>query len=165
MDNSENASPNHDRRRQKPPKGMTIADYDVGKGKPPPGAPGAPGLRMWEKGGPSPNPKGRPEKPKLGKRDLDHFLDQKVVLQTDRGPETFTKRELGYLAIANHFGKGAPWAIKLVIQHAQTRGRGKVVDPMLFDPKLTEEILRGIEEEIRKGHAGDEPDKSDGGQS
>lgn len=126
----------------KPPKGVTIADYDVGKGK-------TSRDTRWKPGCPSPNPKGRPQKPRVGKRDLNHFLDEKVDMATPRGPMTYTKRELGYLAIANHYAKGTPWAVKLVLQIQSTGEGDKPIDPLLFDPNMTAAILRQVEEEIR----------------
>jgi hypothetical protein len=136
----------------KPPKGVTIADYDVGKGK-------TPRDTRWTPKCPSPNPKGRPETPRVGKRDLNHFLDEKVEIATPKGPKTYTKRELGYLAIANHYAKGTPWAVKLVVQIQSTVKGDKPVDPLLFDPSTTDAILRQVEEEIRanKNNESDKP--------
>lgn len=132
--------PQKPRSRDRKPKGMTVADYGVGKGKPPSDT-------RWKPGCPSPNPKGRPPKPKPGARDLDYFLDQKVEVPGPNGPEVYTKRELGHLQIANQHAKGAPWAIKLV--GASQKAGSAAAEPMLFDEDLTRAIVAEAMRDLR----------------
>lgn len=115
-------------------KGVTVASYQVGKGKPPKD-------KQWKKGCPSPNPKGRPKKLKPGERDLDFFLAEKVAVPTPDGTVIMTKRELGNATIANNYARGVPWAIKLVMQHDQAAAEGAPDDPLLFDEEVTRRIL------------------------
>lgn len=123
-------------RPRRPPadKGETIAPYDVGKGKPPKHT-------RWPPGCPSPNPRGRPPKPKPGTRKFDHYLDQKVEVPGPDGKiEVMTKRELVYAQIANMAAKGNLAAVRIVLAHdAGKEGGGD--DPLLFDPELTDRLL------------------------
>ena len=123
-------------RKARVDKGETIAPYDVGKGKPPQHT-------RWPPGCPSPNPRGRPRKPKPGTRTFDHYLDQKVELPGPDGKiEVMTKRELVYAQIANMAAKGNLAAVRIVLAHdAGQVGGGD--DPLLFDPELTERLLAG----------------------
>lgn len=119
-------------------KGETIGDYEVGKGKPPKHT-------RWQPDCPSPNPKGRPPKPKPGQRKLDHYLDQIVEVPGPDGKiERMTKRELAYLQIANRAAKGDLAAFRLIQSHDAAKGGGDK-DPLLFDPELTERLLDGVE--------------------
>lgn len=127
--------------RRRPRKGMTIADYEIGRGK-------TDKRTWWKKDDPSPNPKGRPRKPKPGTRDLDYFLAQTVSVPGAKGPEIYTKRELGNLQIANHFAKGVPWALKLV-GLSETKG-SEIEDPLLFDESLAREIIAEATRDLRK---------------
>lgn len=119
-------------------KGETIGDYEVGKGKPPKHT-------RWVEGCASPNPKGRPPKPKPGQRKLDHYLDQIVEMPGPDGKiERMTKRELAYLQIANRAAKGDLAAFRLIQSHDAAKGGGDK-DPLLFDPDLTDRLLEGVQ--------------------
>lgn len=124
--------------KRKAERGETIASYDVGKGKTDPGT-------RWKPGCASPNPKGRPRKAKTGQRKLDHFLDHIVEVPGSDGTiERLTKRELAYLQIANMAAKGNLAAFRVVVAHDQSmEGRGG--DALLFDPELTERLLKGMD--------------------
>jgi hypothetical protein len=129
-------------------KGMTVGDYAVGKGK-------TDTRTWWKKGGPSPNPKGRPRKAKIGKRDLDFFLEERVAMPN---AQVYTKRELGYMQLANHYAKGTPWALKLIgVSDVKSAAAS---DPLLIDEELTRAIL---EEALRELAENREPlDPTDG---
>ncbi len=129
------------RRKGGEPKGMTVGDYDVGKGKPPKHT-------RWQKGCASPNPKGRPPKPKPGTRDLEYFLNERVTMAGPNGPETFTKRELGYLQLSNLVAKCTPWAIKLV--GTSEKNGSEIEDPLLFNEELTRQIIEDATRERDK---------------
>lgn len=123
-------------RKARVDKGETIAPYKVGKGKPPKHT-------RWIKGCASPNPKGRPQKPKPGSRKFDYYLDQKIEVPGPDGKiEVMTKRELVYAQIANMAAKGNLAAVRIVLAHdAGKEGVGD--DPLLFDPELTTRLLAG----------------------
>lgn len=124
------------------PRGATIADYEIGKGKPP-------RATRWKKGCASPNPKGRPKKPQLGQREMNHFLDEKITLTTDAGPQVYTKREVIYLQLINRAVKGDNRATRTVLDYIRSEGDGAPTDPLLFDEGLTEQLLAGINDNAR----------------
>lgn len=123
-------------RKPRADKGETIAPYEVGKGKPPKHT-------QWQEGCASPNPKGRPKKPKPGSRTFDYYLDQKIEVPGPDGKiEVMTKRELAYAQIANLAAKGNLTAFRIV--HAHDAGKeGEGADPLLFDSELTDRLLAG----------------------
>lgn len=137
--------------RRRPRKGMTVADYEIGRGK-------TDKRTWWKKGDSSPNPKGRPRKPKPGTRDLDYFLAQPVTVPGPEGPETFTKWELGNLQVANHYAKGVPWALKLV--GLSKKKDSEIEDPLLFDETLARAIIDEGLRDLKKAK-GKRPKKDD----
>lgn len=121
-------------------KGVTVSPYDNGKGKPPKSGQIKPGEVR--------NPKGRPKKPKVGGRGLNHFLDEKVTIDLGGGPREFTKRELMYNQLANRAAKGELRAIKVVMDHDREASAGRSADPLLFDPALTEALLHEMRNSV-----------------
>lgn len=127
----------HNRPRGKSGKRIIVGDYEVGWGKPPLGGRIKPGERR--------NPKGRPKKPKVGERTLDHFLSEEVTIEKDGRRQTLTKRELAYAQIANKAAKGDERAVKLMLAYDAARQTGaEQLDPLLFDEALSKKILHDL---------------------
>lgn len=126
------------------PKRAIVADYEVGKWKPPEKYRFAPKT--------SGNPRGRPRKPKVGERGLDYFLSEVLVINMGKGPERFTKRELMYAGIANKAVKGDARAVSVVLQSEAANENRKTgeppVDPLLFDSELTRELVNDLQQEL-----------------
>lgn len=60
----------------------------------------------WEKGGPSPNPSGRPRGSKNQKTLFREAFDAKIVVNIDGAEKEMTKRELGYHQVATKSAAG-----------------------------------------------------------
>ncbi|QZP07729.1 DUF5681 domain-containing protein [Caenibius sp. WL] len=60
----------------------------------------------WEKGGPSPNPKGRPRGSKNQKTLYQEAFGAKIVVNIDGAEKEMTKRELGYHQVATKSAAG-----------------------------------------------------------
>jgi hypothetical protein len=60
----------------------------------------------WKKGGPSPNPKGRPKGSKSQKTLYKEAFEEKVTVTIDGKPKTMTKKELGYHQVAQQSAAG-----------------------------------------------------------
>lgn len=92
---------------------IIVANYEVGKGKPPMDGRIKPGERR--------NPRGRPQKPKVGERTLDYFFNEVVTVEKDGRRQSFTKRELAYAQLANRAAKGDDKAIRLMLANDLAR--------------------------------------------
>jgi len=93
--------------------------YKVGPGFPPK-------QYTWKKGGPTPNPKGRPRKvpsmkPDL-KKALESALNEKVVITKDKKKTVLTKATLGIQQLVNQFAKGDRYARRDLFQYASLLG-------------------------------------------
>ncbi len=91
----------------------------VGPGRPPRDT-------RWKKGGPSPNPRGRPRKDRSMLPDLRQLLDQalnkKVPVQRDGRTVLMTQAEMGIEQLINQFVKGDRFARRELIDHADRLG-------------------------------------------
>jgi hypothetical protein len=70
-----------------------------GKGKTDPGS-------WWKKGGPSPNPKGRPTGSKNQKTLYKQAFETKITVNMDGKQKTMSKKELGYHQVAQKAAAG-----------------------------------------------------------
>lgn len=70
-----------------------------GKGKTDPNS-------WWKKGGPSPNPKGRPKGAKNQKTLYKEAFETKITVTMDGKQKTMTKKELGYHQVAQKAATG-----------------------------------------------------------
>jgi hypothetical protein len=124
-----------------------VATYAVGKYKPP--------VSGQIKPGEVRNPYGRKGKNPIGGRDVNFFLDEQVTIKTSDGAQTYTRRELMNLAIASRCAKGDPAAIRSMLLLDQVGKSDELpVDPLLFNPDLTEEAIKELTKgETEKGAA------------
>jgi hypothetical protein len=60
----------------------------------------------WKKGGPSPNPKGRPKGSKSQKTLYKEAFEKKITVTMDGEHKTMTKKELGYHQLAQKAAAG-----------------------------------------------------------
>ena len=93
-------------------------DSTVGPGRPPKAT-------RWKKGGPSPNPKGRPRKDSMFadvKRLFEGAFNPKVSLMRNGRRVTLTKLELGFEQLANQFAKGDRHARRDVFTYSELLG-------------------------------------------
>lgn len=93
-------------------------DSTVGPGRPPKAT-------RWKKGGPSPNPKGRPRKDSVFadvKRLFEGALNEKVSLMRNGQPVTLAKLALGFEQLANQFAKGDRHARRDVFMFSELLG-------------------------------------------
>ncbi|MDR6306122.1 hypothetical protein GGQ85_003850 [Nitrobacter vulgaris] len=93
-------------------------DATVGPGRPPKAT-------RWKKGGPSPNPKGRPRKDSMFadvKRLFEDALKQKVPLTRNGRRVYLAKVELGFEQLANQFAKGDRHARRDVFTYSEQLG-------------------------------------------
>lgn len=60
----------------------------------------------WKKGGPSPNPKGRPKGAKSQKTLYNEAFGQKITIVIDGEKKTMTKKEVGYHQLAQKSAAG-----------------------------------------------------------
>jgi hypothetical protein len=93
-------------------------DSTVGPGRPPKAT-------RWKKGGPSPNPKGRPRKDSMFadvKRLFEGALNQKVPLTRNGRRVYLAKLQLGLEQLANQFAKGDRYARRDVFTYSEQLG-------------------------------------------
>lgn len=91
----------------------------VGPGHPP-------RAKRWQKGGPSPNPKGRPRKDQSLVPDLKKALEQAInkKVPVPRGDKTIlmTRFEIGFEQLLNQFAKGDRYARRDIVEFADKLG-------------------------------------------
>jgi len=89
--------------------------HKVGPGSPPPD-------KRWQKGGPSPNPRGRPRKDQSMLPDLRRVFEQAMnkKVSVPRGDKTvlMTKAEIGLEQLFNQFARGDRYARRDVMAYA-----------------------------------------------
>jgi hypothetical protein len=94
-------------------------EYKVGPGRPP-------ADKRWQKGGPSPNPRGRPRKEQSMLPDLRKVFEQAMNKKVSvlRGDKTvlMTKAEIGLEQLFNQFAKGDRYARRDVMAYAGKLG-------------------------------------------
>jgi hypothetical protein len=94
-------------------------EYQVGPGSPPPD-------KRWKKGGPSPNPRGRPRKDQSMLPDLRKVFEQAMnkKVSVPRGDKTvlMTKAEIGLEQLFNQFARGDRYARRDVMAYADKLG-------------------------------------------
>jgi len=94
-------------------------EYQVGPGSPPPD-------KRWKKGGPSPNPRGRPRKDQTMRLDLRKAFEQAInkKVAVPRGDKTvlMTRVEIGLEQLLNQFAKGERHARRDLIEYADKLG-------------------------------------------
>jgi len=109
-----------DRAEEQPdPDPSDDSSYKVGPGRPPK-------QHTWQKGHPSPNPKGRPRKVPSMKLDLkkalENALNEKVEVKKGEREVTLAKATLGIQQLVNQFAKGDRHARRDLFQYAATLG-------------------------------------------
>ncbi len=94
-------------------------DYKVGPGRPP-------ADKLWKKGGPSPNPRGRPRKDQTMRLDLREAFEQAInkKVAVPRGDKTvlMTRVEIGLEQLLNQFAKGDRHARRDLMEYADELG-------------------------------------------
>jgi hypothetical protein len=94
-------------------------EYRVGPGRPPPD-------QRWKKGGPSPNPRGRPRKQQSMLPDVRKAFEQAVnkKVLVPRGNKTvlMTRVEIGIEQLLNQFAKGDRHARRDLMEYADKLG-------------------------------------------
>jgi len=90
-------------------------EYQVGPGRPPPD-------KRWKKGGPSPNPRGRPRKEQSVIPDLRKLFEQaankKVLVTRGERKVLMTRFEMGLEQLLNQFAKGDRYARRDLMEYA-----------------------------------------------
>jgi hypothetical protein len=93
--------------------------YQVGPGHPPRDT-------RWKKGGPSPNPRGRPRKdqPMLpdARKAFEQALNKKVAVARGDKQVLMTRIEIGFEQLLNQFAKGDPRARRDLMEYADKLG-------------------------------------------
>ena len=93
--------------------------YKVGPGRPPPD-------KRWKKGGPSPNPRGRPRKEQSMLPDVRQAFEQAInkKVAVPRGDKTvlMTRVEIGLEQLLNQFAKGDRHARRDLMEYADKLG-------------------------------------------
>jgi Family of unknown function (DUF5681) len=96
-----------------------VEDYKVGRGRPP-------ADKRWQKGGPSPNPGGRPRKEQSMLPDVRKAFEQAInkKVSVPRGDKTvlMTRVEIGLEQLLNQFAKGERYARRDLIEYADKLG-------------------------------------------
>ena len=94
-------------------------DYKVGPGRPPPG-------ERWKKGGPSPNPRGRPRKEQSMLPDVrkafEQAINKKVLVPRGDKKVLMTRVEIGIEQLLNQFAKGDRHARRDLMEYADKLG-------------------------------------------
>ena len=94
-------------------------EYKVGPGSPPPD-------KRWKKGGPSPNPRGRPRKEQSMLPDVRKAFEQAInkKVSVPRGDKTvlMTRIEIGLEQLLNQFAKGDRHARRDLMEYADKLG-------------------------------------------
>ena len=94
-------------------------EYKVGPGSPP-------ADKRWKKGGPSPNPRGRPRKEQSMLPDVRTAFEQAInkKVSVPRGDKTvlMTRVEIGLEQLLNQFAKGERYARRDLIEYADKLG-------------------------------------------
>ena len=95
------------------------AEYKVGPGRPPPD-------KRWQKGGPSPNPRGRPRKDQSMLPDVrkafERALNEKVAMSRGGRKVLMTRVEIGFEQLLNQFAKGDRYARRDLMEYADKLG-------------------------------------------
>lgn len=93
--------------------------HPVGPGHPPRNT-------RWKKGGPSPNPRGRPRKDQTMRSDVKKLLEQalnrKVPVTSGDRQVLMTRLELGFEQLLNQFAKGDRYALRNLVGFANKLG-------------------------------------------
>jgi hypothetical protein len=101
------------------PASTPAEEYRVGPGCPPPD-------QRWKKGGPSPNPRGRPRKQQSMLPDVRKAFAQAVnkKVSVPRGDKTvlMTRVEIGIEQLLNQFAKGDRYARRDLMEYADKLG-------------------------------------------
>ncbi len=95
------------------------AEYEVGPGRPPRDT-------RWQKGGPSPNPRGRPRKdgsmlPDI-KKAFEQALNKKVAVSRGGRKVLMTRIAIGFEQLLNQFAKGDRYARRDMMEYADKLG-------------------------------------------
>lgn len=110
------------------------AEYKVGPGRPPPD-------KRWKKGGPSPNPRGRPRKDQSMLPDLrkafERALNKKVAVSGGGRKVLMTRLEIGFEQLFTQFAKGDRYARRDFMEYADKLD----IDFLAKHKKSLEEVL------------------------
>jgi len=94
-------------------------EYEVGPGHPPPD-------KRWQKGGPSPNPRGRPRKEQSmvpdARKAFAQAINKKVSVPRGDKKVLMTRVEIGLEQLLNQFAKGDRHARRDLMQYADKLG-------------------------------------------
>jgi Family of unknown function (DUF5681) len=94
-------------------------EYKAGPGRPPPD-------KRWKKGGPSPNPRGRPRKEQSIRPDVrkafEQAINKKVLVPRGDKKVLMTRVEIGLEQLLNQFAKGERYARRDLIEYADKLG-------------------------------------------
>ena len=94
-------------------------EYKVGPGRPPPD-------KRWKKGGPSPNPHGRPRKEQSMVPDVrkafEQALNKKVLVSRGNKKVLMTRVEIGLEQLLNQFAKGDRHARRDLMEYRRQAG-------------------------------------------
>ncbi len=83
----------------------------------------------WKAGGPSPNPKGRPEGSKNQKTLHKEAFQQKITITLDGEKKTLTKQQLGYHQLAQKAAAGDLKAISIQLGLDEKFDPGEAIPP------------------------------------
>ena len=113
----------------------------VGPGRPPPD-------KRWKKGGPSPNPRGRPRKDQSMLPDVrkafEQALNKKVAVSRGGRNVLMTRIEIGFEQLLNQFAKGDRYARRDIMEYADKLG----IDFLAKQRQAIEETLGSNQQAI-----------------
>jgi Family of unknown function (DUF5681) len=125
----------------KQPNGTPAEEYKVGPGRPPPN-------KRWKKGGPSPNPRGRPRREQSMAPDVrkafEQAMNKKVPVPRGDKKVLMSRVEIGLEQLLNQFAKGDRHARRDLMEFADRLG----IDFLAKHRQAVEEALAPTHQEI-----------------
>ncbi|HVZ03949.1 DUF5681 domain-containing protein [Hyphomicrobium sp.] len=116
----------------------------------------------WKKGGPSPNPMGRPKGTKNQKTLYKEAFEQKITVNMDGKQKTMSKKELGYHQVAQKAANGDLKAFQIQKELDERYDPPKAAPPSPEDSTADYATLEAWIELREKFHVFKKKDEADG---